>query len=91
MLTNEYNLAYNVYSELAKQLEQAEIAVNETTPILTVVEPVVVPVERSKPKRGLICVLFTFLGGFAGIGIVLGLPFLANTFGNDKLKRWIKE
>lgn len=91
MLTNEYNLAYNVYSELAKQLEQAEIAVNETTPILTVVEPVVVPVERSKPKRGLICVLFTFLGGFAGVGVVLGLPFLANTFGNDKLKKWIKE
>ncbi|MBC5621913.1 Wzz/FepE/Etk N-terminal domain-containing protein [Butyricimonas hominis] len=91
MLTNEYNLAYSVYSELAKQLEQAEIAVNETTPILTVVEPVVVPVERSKPKRGLICVLFTFLGGFAGIGVVLGLPFLANTFGNDKLKKWIKE
>ena len=91
MLTNEYNLAYNVYSELAKQLEQAEIAVNETTPILTVVEPVVVPVERSKPKRGLICVLFTFLGGFAGIGVVLALPFLANTFGNDELKKWIKE
>ena len=91
MLTNEYNLAYSVYSELAKQLEQAEIAVNETTPRLTVVEPVVVPVERSKPKRGLICVLFTFLGGFAGIGVVLGLPFLANTFGNDKLKKWIKE
>ena len=91
MLTNEYNLAYNVYSELAKQLEQAEIAVNETTPILTVVEPVVVPVERSKPKRGLICVLFTFLGGFAGVGVVLGLPFLANTFGNDELKKWIKE
>ncbi|MFR7812632.1 MAG: Wzz/FepE/Etk N-terminal domain-containing protein, partial [Butyricimonas faecihominis] len=70
-LTNEYNLAYSVYSELAKQMEQAKIAVNETTPILTIVEPVVVPIERSKPKRGLICVLFTFLGGFAGVGMVL--------------------
>ena len=48
-LTNEYNLAYSVYSELAKQMEQAKIAVNETTPILTIVEPVVVPIERSKP------------------------------------------
>lgn len=91
MLQNEYNLAYGVYSELAKQLEQAEIAVNETTPILTVVEPVVVPMERSKPKRALICILFTFLGGFAGIGLVLALPFVANVFDNDKLKRWIKE
>ena len=67
-------------------MEQAKIAVNETTPILTIVEPVVVPIERSKPKRGLICVLFTFLGGFAGVGMVL-----ANIFGNDKLKRFIKE
>lgn len=91
MLQNEYNLAYGVYSELAKQLEQAEIAVNETTPILTVVEPVVVPTERSKPKRALICILFTFLGGFAGIGVVLAVPFVANVFDNDKLKRWIKE
>lgn len=91
MLTNDYNLAFNVYSELAKQLEQAEIAVNETTPILTVVEPVVVPTERSKPKRGLICVLFTFLGVFAGIGTVLALPFVANVFGNDKLMKYIKD
>ena len=90
-LTNEYNLTYSVYSELAKQMEQAKIAVNETTPILTIVEPVVVPIERSKPKRGLICVLFTFLGGFAGVGTVLALPFVANIFGNDKLKRFIKE
>ena len=52
-LTNEYNLTYSVYSELAKQMEQAKIAVNETTPILTIVEPVVVPIERSKPKRGI--------------------------------------
>ena len=91
VLTNEYNLAYSVYSELAKQLEQAEIAVNETTPILTVVEPVVVPTERSKPKRGLICVLFTFLGVFAGVGTVLAIPFVAKVFGNDKLKKYIKE
>ena len=91
MLTNDYNLAYGVYSELAKQLEQAEIAVNETTPILTVVEPVVVPTERSKPKRALICVLFVFLGGFVGVGTVLAIPFVANIFGNDKLKKYIKE
>lgn len=90
-LIAEYNLINSVYSELAKQLKQAEIAVNQTTPILTVVEPVVIPNEHSKPKRALICVLFTFLGGFAGIGLVLGLPFVARVFDNEKLKRIIKE
>lgn len=90
-LTAEYNLVYSVYSELAKQLEQAKISVKETTPILTIVEPVVVPSERAKPKRGLICVLFTFLGIFAGVGTVLALPFVANIFDNDRLKKIVKE
>ncbi len=90
-LTAEYTLANNVYNELAKQLEQAKIAVKETTPILTVVDPVVIPNERSKPKRALICVLFTFLGGFAGIGLVLGLPFVAEISGSAKLRRIVKE
>ena len=90
-LTAEYTLANNVYNELAKQLEQAKIAVKETTPILTVVDPVVIPNERSKPKRALICILFTFLGGFAGIGVVLGLPFVSELTGSEKLKRMIKE
>jgi len=90
-LSAEYNLLYSVYSELAKQLEQANIAVKETTPILTVVEPIVIPNERSKPRRAMICVLFTFLGGCAGAGLVLGVPFVAEAFKNDKLKRFIKE
>ena len=63
---------------MAKQLEQAKIQVKETTPILTIIDPVTIPLERSKPKRALILVLFTFLGGFAGIGLVLILPSLAN-------------
>lgn len=89
-LDTRYNLALSVYSELAKQLEQAKIQVKETIPILTVVDPVTVPIERSKPKRAMICVLFAFLGGFAGIGLVLVLPFVANLAGNDKFKKWIK-
>lgn len=90
-LDTRYNLALSVYTELAKQLEQAKIQVKETTPILTIVDPVTIPTERSKPKRALICVLFTFLGGLAGIGLVLTLPYLANVSGNDKFKKWIKE
>jgi len=90
-LDTRYNLALSVYSELAKQLEQAKIQVKETTPILTVIDPVTIPLERSKPKRALILVLFTFLGGFAGIGLVLVLPSVANIFDNDKLRHVIVE
>ena len=90
-LSNEYTVALNVYSELAKQREQANIQVKENTPIFAVVEPVTVPIERSKPKRGLICVAFTFLGGFLGVGLVLMLPFLAQASGWKRLENWLPE
>lgn len=90
-LDTRYNLALSVYSELAKQLEQAKIQVKETTPILTVIDPVTIPLERSKPQRALILLLFTFLGGFAGIGLVLVLPSLANILDNDRLRKIVIE
>ncbi len=90
-LDTRYNLALSVYSELAKQVEQAKIQVKETTPILTIIDPVTIPLERSKPKRVLILVLFTFLGGFAGVGLVLILPSLANILDNEKLRNVIAE
>ncbi len=90
-LDTRYNLTLSIYTELAKQLEQAKIQVKETTPVFTIVDPVTVPIERSKPKRALICILFTFLGGFAGIVLVLTLPFLEKVSGNEKLNKYIKE
>lgn len=75
-LTNEYNLAFDVYKGLATQLEQAEIKVKEDTPVFTVVEPVVVPVEKSKPKRILLVFSFTFLGGVFGVAIILLNKFM---------------
>lgn len=90
-LSNEYAVVLGVYSELAKQREQANIQVKEDTPIFAVVEPVTVPTERSKPKRVLICVAFTFLGGFCGVGLVLVLPFLAQVSGARRLRKWLPE
>jgi uncharacterized protein involved in exopolysaccharide biosynthesis len=75
-LENEFQLAFSVYNELARQLEQAKLAVKESTPLLTVIDPVVVPRERSAPRRGLILVVFLFLGVAVGSGWVLVKPFL---------------
>lgn len=71
-LNNKYTLAFNVYNGLAQQLEQAKIKVQEETPVIKILEPVQVPVERSKPRRSLILVVFAFLGGFIGVGYMLG-------------------
>jgi uncharacterized protein involved in exopolysaccharide biosynthesis len=79
-LQSEYTLLLGVYTELAKQKEQAKIAVTETTPILTVIEPVIVPVEKSKPSRARMLIIYTFLGLFVGVGWVLGVPYVKDTF-----------
>ena len=75
---SEYNLAYNVYSELAKQLETQKIKLKENTPVFTVIEPVSVPISKSKPRRLIILSVWVFFGLISGTGFVLG-------------KRWINE
>ena len=70
-LQSEYSLAFGVYSELAKQIEQAEIQVKKDTPILTTVQPVQIPDEKSSPKRLLILLIWTFLGGVLSCGWIL--------------------
>lgn len=79
-LQSEYTLLLSVYTELAKQKEQAKIAVTETTPILTVIEPVVVPVEKSKPARAKMLMIYTFLGLVVGVVWVLGWPAVKDAF-----------
>ncbi len=76
-LQNEYKLAFEVYSQLAQQLEQAQIKVKEDTPVFSIVKPVTVPIEKSKPNRPLILIIWTFLGGIIGVGWIFGKQFLA--------------
>jgi len=79
-LQNEYNIAFTVYNELAKQREQARIAVKENQTILTLVNPVVVPHEKSAPRRSIILIVFLFLGILIACGWVWVMPFVQNTF-----------
>lgn len=76
-LRSEYDIAFTVYNELAKQLEQAKLTVKESKPVLTVIEPVVVPAQKSAPRRSMILVAFTFLGVVISIGWVFIKPFVA--------------
>jgi uncharacterized protein involved in exopolysaccharide biosynthesis len=71
-LQDEYNLSYNVYSELAKTLETQRFQVKKDTPVFTILEPAVVPSGKSAPKRSLIIISFIFLGFILGVGFVFG-------------------
>ena len=79
-LQSEFNIAFSVYSELAKQREQARIAVKENQTILTLVNPAVVPNEKSAPRRSIILVVFLFLGFVAACGWVLGKPYVQDLY-----------
>lgn len=70
-LQSEYNIAYNVYNQLAQQRETVKFQINVNTPVFTVLEPVSIPVEKSSPKRGLILVGFMFIGVLVGVTIIL--------------------
>jgi uncharacterized protein involved in exopolysaccharide biosynthesis len=73
-LRNEYDIAYTIYRELATQREQAKIAVKENQTILTLVNPPVVPLVKSAPRRSIIIVGFLFLGVVVSVGWVLISP-----------------
>jgi uncharacterized protein involved in exopolysaccharide biosynthesis len=75
-LRNEYDIAFTLYRELATQREQAKIAVKENQTILTLVNPPVVPHEKSAPRRSIIIIGFLFLGVVVAVGWVLVAPSL---------------
>ena len=74
-LQSQYNLTFNLYNTMAERLEQARIKLQEETPVVNVLEPAAVPDRRSEPKRGLLLVIFTLLGGIMGVGLIFGLQF----------------
>jgi LPS O-antigen subunit length determinant protein (WzzB/FepE family) len=71
-LQGEYDLAFTVYTELAKQVETQLLQVKKDTPLFTVLKPVTIPNERSAPKKALILVVYLFLGFVLSVGFVLG-------------------
>jgi len=78
-LYGEYTLVTGVYSDLAKKLEQAKIQVKEETPVFTIIRPVSVPTEKSRPNRPVILAISAFIGLVVGIVGVLGKDFMIQT------------
>ena len=66
-----YNIANAVYTDMAKQLEQAKLQVKRDTPVLAVLQPVTVPSKPSN-SRAKTLIVWTFFGFVLGCGIVLG-------------------
>ena len=63
-LANEKDLAFNVYNQIAQQLEVARAKVAESTPVCVVVQPAIVPIKASSPKKMMMGLLYVFLAFF---------------------------
>lgn len=61
-LQAEFDLVNTVYSELAKQKEQAAIQLSKDTPTFSVLDPVKVPKERTAPKKSIFVIGAFFIG-----------------------------
>ena len=84
-MRSEFNVAKDLFNQLTTQLVQAEMKIKEDIPILTVVEPVQIPLERSKPQRVKIVFIWCFLGGVLGCGLILGGDWLKGMGFENKL------
>ena len=60
-LQNDMSLAYQVYSQVAKQLQVARAKVQEEKPVFAVVEPAVVPLKPSGISKKVYVLVFIFL------------------------------
>ncbi|MDE7069273.1 MAG: chain-length determining protein [Alistipes sp.] len=78
-LQQEMQLAYQVYSQVATQLEAARIKEQQAKPVFAIIDPVTVPLRKSAPSKAKLLVGFVFLFGCAGVAWEL--------FGRDALKR----
>ena len=70
-LQADYLLQQSVYSDLAKQLEQAKIKVQEDTPTFKTLEPPTVPLRKSGPRRTLTAIVFAAIGVIIAVGMAL--------------------
>ena len=61
-LEAELQVATSVFQNVVTQLEQVKLQVAKDTPVFSFLKPVVVPTEKSAPKRSLIVIIWLFLG-----------------------------
>lgn len=66
-LQSEYDLAFNVYNSVAQRVEQAKMKVQEQTPVVSILQPVQVPIDDTTSGL-MILIISTVVGGFLAIG-----------------------
>ena len=77
-LQNEVNLAYNMYNQMAQELQKTKIKVQDTTPVYTIIEPSVEPLFPSAPNKKMIILVFVLIFSLGASICVLVKHYLMN-------------
>lgn len=78
-LNNEMNLAYQIYSQVATQLEASRIKEQQSKPVFVILEPVSVPLRKFYPSKPKFMVGFAFLFFLlSSIWFMVGAEFYSN-------------
>lgn len=70
-LQNDMNLAYQVYNQMAQQLQLAQGKIQEAKPVFAVVNPATVPVKAAAPRKAMVLIGCVFLAFCGAVGWVL--------------------
>lgn len=82
-LQNDMSLAYQIYSQVANQLQVSRAKVQEEKPVFAVVEPAVVPLKPSGMGLKIYVLLFVFLSVFGTLVWVLFGKSLLESLKNE--------
>lgn len=76
-LQNEMSLAFNLYNQMAQQLQMAKAKVQESTPVYAIIQPATVPLKASKPSKMVILFCFIFLSAvISSVWVIFGRDFV---------------
>jgi len=76
----ELGAQQEIYTQLKVQLELINVTIASETPIFQILERAEIPDQKSKPSRGLLCIIVTFAAGF----LAVFLAFVLNAIENIK-------
>ena len=80
MVKMELSVQEEIYKNLKSQYELLKVTMASEQPVFQILEYAEVPDMKSKPSRGMLCIIVTFAGGFLSVF----LAFLLNAISNMK-------
>ena len=69
-LQNEFDLKKMIFQNIALQLEESKIKLEEVTPIFTIIKNPKIPIDKDSPNRSLIVIFYAIIGFLISLIII---------------------